>query len=160
MHGPVLKDVWVSAHSRNHVICLRRPKCLITLVFDDVDLPYCTSKVEHIVTFTAVFRTPDRNCAKFGRFGNVFRWFFTFYRHICQPYFYFRFVWFTELESIPHALTPTSIIPTKFVVDMTIYCRVIAFLSADTSCDLVTLTFDFWLWAVVIHGRSRGQPCH
>ena len=34
-----------------------------------------------------------------------------------------------------------SIIPTKFEVDMTIYCRVIAFLSADTSrdCDL-----DFW----------------
>ena len=39
---------------------------------------------------------------------------------------------------------PTSIIPTKFEVDMTIYCRVIAFLSADTSRDLVTLTFDLW----------------
>jgi len=48
------------------------------------------------------------------------------------------------LESIPHASTPTSIIPTKFEVDITIHCRVIAFLSADrpTSCDLVTLTFD------------------
>jgi len=30
------------------------------------------------------------------------------------PYFYFRFVWPTDLESIPHASTPTSIIPTKF----------------------------------------------
>ena len=29
------------------------------------------------------------------------------------PYFYFRFVWPTDLESIPHASTPTSIIPTK-----------------------------------------------
>ena len=37
--------------------------------------------------------------------------------------------------------TITSIIPTKFEVDMTIHCRVIAFLSADTSRDLVTLTF-------------------
>jgi len=35
-----------------------------------------------------------------------------------------------------------SIIPTKFEVDMTIHCRVIAFLSADTSRDFVTLTFD------------------
>jgi len=33
---------------------------------------------------------------------------------------------------------------TKFEVDMTIRCRVIAFLSADTARDLVTLTFDLW----------------
>jgi len=32
----------------------------------------------------------------------------------CPPYFYFRFVWPTDLESIPHPSTPTSIIPTKF----------------------------------------------
>jgi len=60
----------------------------------------------------------------------------------CLPYFYFRVVWPTDLESIPHAPTPTSIIPARFEVDMTIHCRVIAFLSADTSRDLVTLTFD------------------
>ena len=35
-----------------------------------------------------------------------------------------------------------SIIPARFQVDMTIHYRVIAFLSADTSHDLVTLTFD------------------
>ena len=58
------------------------------------------------------------------------------------PYFYFRFVWPTDLESIPPASTPTSIIPTKFEVDMTIHCRVTAFLSADTLRDLVTLIFD------------------
>jgi len=34
---------------------------------------------------------------------------------------------------------PTSIIPTNFEVDITIHCRVIAFLSAHTSRDL-----DFW----------------
>jgi len=60
----------------------------------------------------------------------------------CPPYFYFRFVWLTDLKSIPHASTPTLIIPTKFEVDMTIHCRVTAFLSADTSRDLVTLTFN------------------
>jgi len=37
---------------------------------------------------------------------------------------------------------PTSIIPTKFEVNMTIHCRVIAFFSADTSRDLETLIFD------------------
>jgi len=61
----------------------------------------------------------------------------------CPPYFYFRFVWPTYLQSIPHASTPMSIIPTKFEVDMTIHCRVTAFLSADTSRDLVTLTLTF-----------------
>jgi len=35
-----------------------------------------------------------------------------------------------------------SPIPTKFEVDMTVHCRVIAFLFADTARDLVTLTFD------------------
>jgi len=63
----------------------------------------------------------------------------------CPPYFYFRFVWPTDSESIPHASTPswsTSIIPKKFEGDMTIHCRVIVFLSPDTSRDLVTLTFD------------------
>ena len=52
------------------------------------------------------------------------------------------FVWPTDLESIPLVSTPTSIIPTKFEVDMTIHCRVLAFLSADTSRDFVTLNFD------------------
>ena len=60
----------------------------------------------------------------------------------CPPFFYFRFVWPTGLESIPHASTPTSIIPTKFKVDMTTHCRVITFLSTDVSRDLATLTFD------------------
>jgi len=32
----------------------------------------------------------------------------------CPPCFYFRFVWLSDLESIPHASTPTSMIPTKF----------------------------------------------
>ena len=38
--------------------------------------------------------------------------------------------------------TATLIIPTKFEVDMCIHCRVIAFLSAETSRELVSLTFD------------------
>jgi len=60
----------------------------------------------------------------------------------CPPYFYFRFVWPSDLESVPHTSPHTSIIPTKFEVDMTIHCRITALLSADTSRDFVTLTFD------------------
>jgi len=53
------------------------------------------------------------------------------HRYECPPYFYFRFVWRTDLQSIPHASTPMYIILTKFEVDMTILCR-----------DFLTLTFD------------------
>jgi len=60
----------------------------------------------------------------------------------CPPYFYFRFVWPTDVESIRQTSTPAKIIPTKFGVDTTIHSRVISFLSADTARDLVTLTFD------------------
>jgi len=104
---PVLKNVGDSAHARNHVICLRWPKCLNAVVRADVDLPYWTSKVEHIEAFTAIFRN-IRTCA-------------------CAE---------TVIYELP------LIIPTKFEVDMTIHCRVTAFMSADTSRDLVTLTFD------------------
>jgi len=91
---------------------------------------------------TVRFADPDflLEC-KISTICNVFRWFLLLYAE-CPPYFYFRFVSPTGLESIPHALIPTSIIPTKFEVDMTTHCRVIAFLSVDTSRDLVTLTFD------------------
>ena len=59
----------------------------------------------------------------------------------CPPYFYFRFVWPTDLESIPHAPTRTLIILTKLEVDMTIHCRVTAFFPAD-----VTWPGDLDLW--------------
>ena len=79
-----------------------------------------------------------------------------------ETYFYFRFVRPTDLESIPRTSTLTSIIPARFEVDMTIHCRVIAFLSHDTSRDLVTLwpwSLIFWPWTVAVHGGSRGQHC-
>jgi len=87
-------------------------------------------------------------------FGDVFRWFLHFI-----PWMYAIFllpvVWLTDLQSIPHASTPTLIISTNVEVDMTIHCRVVAFLSADTLPDLVTLiidllTFNSWrTWRVM-----------
>ena len=47
-----------------------------------------------------------------------------------------------RLRKYTTRVDPTSIIPAKFKVDITIHCRVIAFSSAHTSRDLVTLTFD------------------
>ena len=141
MPGLLLKDAWVSAHAQNHVMCWRCPKCLIAVVLVDVYLPYCTSKVEHIVAFMVIFsnictahaqkrlfinfRCKLRPCRSIRRprfpvrvqnFGDLA----TFSVDFCilyaeyPPYFYFRFVWLTDLESIPHTSTPTSIIPTKF----------------------------------------------
>ena len=54
----------------------------------------------------------------------------------------FEFLKIQDLESIPHASTPTSIIPTKFEVDIAIHGRVTAFLSAHTSRDLDLWPFD------------------
>jgi len=116
-------------------------KCLTAVVLVDVDLPYWTSKVEHIVSFTAIFSNICTAHAQKRLFMN-FRCKFRHHRSIrrprfpvavqnfddlatlsvdfcslyaeCPPFFYFRFVWPTDLESTPHASTPTSILPTKF----------------------------------------------
>jgi len=141
---------------------------VLAVVLADVDLPYWTLKVQHLVAFTAIFSNICTAHAQKRLFMN-FRCKFRQRRSIPRPrfpvrvqnlakfsvdfcilyagyppYFYFRFVWSTDLESIPHASTPTSIIPTKFEVDMTRHCRVVTFLSADALRDLVTLTFDLF----------------
>ena len=105
-------------------------------------------KVEHIVSFTAVFtsvRFADHDflleckiSAIWRRFPLIFAFYMLNVCHISTSGLFDQ----TDRASISHALSPTSIIPNKFEVDMTIRGRVIAFLSADTSRGLVTLTFD------------------
>jgi len=135
------------------------------------EIPYWTSEVQHVVAFTAIFSNICTAHSQKWLFMN-FRCKFRHRSSIRQPrfpirvqnfsdlatlsidfcilyaeyppYFYFQFVLPTDLESIPHESTPTSIIPTRFEVDMTINCRVIAFLYAGTSHDLVTLTTDLF----------------
>jgi len=109
-------------------------KCHIAVVLVDVDLPYWTSKVEHLVAFLA---TISNICTApvHKRLFMHFRCKFRHCRSIRRPRFPIRVQNFGDL-------TPTSIISTKFEVDLTIHCRVLAFLSADTSRDFVTLTFD------------------
>ena len=43
----------VCAHARNHAFSQSFPNCLIAVVLVDVDLPYWTSKVEHLFAFAA-----------------------------------------------------------------------------------------------------------
>jgi len=105
--------------------------CVNVLV--DVDLPYWTSKVEHIAAFTAIFSNICTAHAHKRLFMNIWCKFrhrrlirrsrfpirvqnfsdlATFSVDFCiliaegTPYFYFRFVWPTDLEGIPHASTP------------------------------------------------------
>jgi len=104
---------------------------------------YRTGKVEHIVAYTAIFSNICTAHAQKRLFMN-FQCKFRHYRSIPRPRFpireqnfgdlapfsvdycilycecppYFWFVWPTDLESMPHASTPTSIILTKFEVDM------------------------------------------
>jgi len=163
-------------------------KRLIAVVVVDVDLPYWTSKVEHIVAFTAILSNictahaqkrlfmnfwckfrhrrsipwswfPDR-VQNFGDLATFSVDFFCILYADCPPYFYFRFVWPTDLESILHASTPTSIIPTKFEVDMTTHCRVIAFCLLIRHVTLWLWPLTFWPWTVAVHGESRNQPWH
>jgi len=103
-------------------------KCLIAVVLVDDHFPYWTSKVEHLVSFTAIFSSictahkrlfmnfrckfrhrrlirRSRFPVRVQNFGDLS----TFSVNFCilyavrPPYFYFRFVWPIDLESIPHA---------------------------------------------------------
>ena len=95
----------------------------------------------------------------FGEFGDVLRWFLH------------SIFWMSAIFLLPVCLTywarkyatrvdPTSIIPTKFEVDMCIHCRVIPFLSADTWRDFVTLTLDLMSYNVSrwLPLRMRTRP--
>ena len=135
------------------------------------------SKVEHLVAFTAIFSNICTAHAQKRLFMNfrckcrhrrsirrprfpirvqnfsdlaTFSVDFCILYAECPPYFYFRVDWPTDLKSIPHASTPTSIIPTRFEVDMTIYCRVIA----AFVCRYVTWPCDLDFWPFDIEHMS------
>jgi len=147
----------------------------------------------------------------------------------CPLYFYIRFVWPTDLKSIPHASTPISIIATKFEDPMpirswvmsynvsrwlplrmrtrplfmrritwpvvggqkqlhiwnprsrfgyslynfywattTIKGRLLSSVTNGKALDCINFLcvtlwpwpLTFWPWTIVVHGRSRDQPCH
>ena len=128
--------------------CSRSRRRRFTIVY------FKSSKVVHIVAFTAIFSnillcmrrngylwTFSVNLTRFPIRVQNFGDFVTFSVDFCILYsecFYFRFVWPTDLERVdPHVDNSHQV-----WCDMTICYRVTAFLSADTSRNLVTLTFD------------------
>jgi len=162
MHGRVFKDVWVSAHGTPKMtycspFCRRR---FTALDFKSWALwsqsqPFSATFVQKLLIrnfrkFRCKLR--HRRSIRRRRFPirvqNFRAWAmffvdFCILRAECPPYFNFRFVWPTDLERIPHASTSTSIILTKFEVDMTIHCRVIAFCQLTCYVTWRTWLFDF-----------------
>ena len=78
----------------------------------------------------------------------------------CPSYFYFRSSWPTDLESVSRDVQLAMTVSTKFEADTTIRCLVIALLLLIRYVTLWPWPLTFWLWSVVIHGGSRGQPLH
>ena len=158
MHGAMLKNVWDSAHARNHVICLRWPKCLIAVVLADVHLPYWTSKVEHILSFTAIFSNICIAHAQKRLFMN-FRCKFRHRRSIRRHRFPVRVQNFGDLAfplifafympKVRHikGRLQSSVTNAK-ALDCVNFLRVTLWPWPST----------FWPWTVAVHGESCDQP--
>jgi len=162
MHGPVLKDVWVSAHARNHVI----QKGAVNVLLQSYLLTsiYCSGLIyghfeQHLYCACAETVTLNFWCKLWHRrsillllfpvrvqnFGDLATFpliFFGILYAECQPYFYCRFVWPTDLESIPHYHTRPLL--RRFVWWYVTW----------------RWPFIFWPWSVLIHGGARVQTCH
>jgi len=76
------------------------------------------------------------------------------------PNFYFRSSWPTDLESVSRVAYLPIKISTKFEVDTTFGCLVIAFLLQIRYVTLWPWPFTFWPWSVTMYGGSYDQPLH
>jgi len=98
-HSAVLKAV-------DEFVCVREItqsvkgalKCLIAVILVDVDLPYWTSKVEHLVAFTAIFSNICTAHAQ-KRLSMNFRCKFRRHRSIRRPRFPIRVQNFSDLAT-------------------------------------------------------------
>jgi len=132
-------------------------------------LPYWTPEVEHLAAFAAIVTNILLRMRRNGylgtsgkRFGDLATFFVDFcilYAE-CPPYFYFWFVWPTDLESIRHASTPRSIILTSFKLIWPHTAQLNSFCLLIRHVTFWPWPLTFWPWTVVIHGGSRAQPCH
>ena len=130
---------------------------LLTAIFSNI----CTAHAQKrlFMNFRCKFR--HYRSIRVQNFGDLAT-FFVDYCILCSecpPYFYFRFVWPTDLESIPHASTPTLIIPTKFT---SWYVHTLLSYSVFVCWHVILWPWPspFWPCAVVMYGQSRDQPCH
>ena len=122
---------------------------------------HCTCAETTIYKLPVKFLTPVFDCAplfpyKVWNFNDLGMFSLTFCILHAEslPYFNFRFVWPTDLESLSHALICTLIINIKFEADMTVYCRVTAFFLQIRYITSWPWPLTFWSWTVVIHDPS------
>ena len=118
----LLKVTWMTYCSRSHrrrFTVLDINSWAYTAIFSNI----CTAHAQKrlFMNFRCKFRhrhsiRRPRFPVRMQNFGNLatFSVDYCILYAECPPYFYFRFVWPTNLESIPQASTPTSIIPTMF----------------------------------------------
>jgi len=115
-------------------------------------------KKGHIAYFycTCVKRSYFRS-----RFEDFFSWFFFIRKAERPPYFYFRFIWPTDLESVPRVEPPTLIISTKLEVDTIVHRRITALLVRIRYMNLSPWPLTFWPWTVVKQDRTGliTPPC-
>jgi len=88
----------VCANARNHAFCKSCLKCLIAVVLVNVDLPYWTSKVEHLVAFAAIVSNICIAHVQKRLFVH-FRCKFRHRRSICRPRFPIRVQNFGDLAT-------------------------------------------------------------
>ena len=88
----------VCAHARNHAFFKVDLKCLIAVVLVDVDLPYWTSKVEHLVAFAGIVSNMFTTHAQ-KRLFMYFRCQFRHRRSIRRPRFPIRVQNFGDLAT-------------------------------------------------------------
>ena len=160
-HGPVLKITQLSAHAQNHVSIKRCRKYFTTIVFGDLNFTLTASNIGNLTAFRAILAIFSL-CLRitiFPWFEDVFCWFLHWISW-CPPHFYIRSSCPTDLQSVSRDAHLAMKVSTKFEVDTTVRCLVIALLLLIRYVTLWAWPLTFWLWSVVIHGGSRGQPLH
>ena len=88
---------WLLRHSIQHSVKVAL-KCLIAVVLVDVDLPYWTANVEHLVAFAAIVRNICTAHAQKRLFMN-FRYKFRHRRSIPRPRFPIRVQKFGDMAT-------------------------------------------------------------
>ena len=185
VYGHVLKITQRSAHAQNHVSV--QPYCrksFTTIVLGDHDFPSSRLNFGNLTAFRAICSHIFTTHAQKRLFVNF--WLKFWHHHsIAWPIFLYRHdisaIWgrfllifaldklnvrhistsgLIDLESVSRDAHLVMKVSTKFEVDMTIRCLVIALLLLIRYVTLWPWPLTFWLWSVIIHGGSWSQPLH
>jgi len=174
VYGPVLKTTELYAHVQNHVSLERCCKSFTTIVLGDHDFPLTASNFGNLTSFRAIFshiftahaqkwlfmnfrlKFWHNHSTPWPQFPYRARYFgnlrtspddFCIGLAECQPYFYFHSSWPTDLESVSRDAHLAVKVSTKFEVDTTIRCIVIALLLLIRYVTLWPWPFNLAQWS-------------